>query len=202
MASIHMLGQTHYPNRHWLPSSNISPLRALLLSPLSSSRLPLPLTAVKSRSVLHLRTNSEPSDTSDILYPLSVQVPTLILLPPLFLFCSSLLTPSVRTFPIIMWSITMWFRFPHAPVSCVDSTSCSYDRSSPQTPVSVPAPPLNLRTPPVFKPVVSISTNQSDYCVILCSALLFCISLSLLLRSLSASVWLPSDSGLWLRQKL
>jgi len=52
----------------------------------------------------------------------------------------------------------------------------------PRTLVSVPAPPPYLRTPPVFKPVVSISTNQSDYYVtfpyVLHSLSLFVFSLS------------------------
>jgi len=80
---------------------------------------------------------------------------------------------SVRPFPIIMWLLTMWFLISHAPVSCVDSTSCPYDRSSPRT--LYPLLPPNsdtrsrstpwLRTPPVFKPAVSLDTNQSDYCI-------------------------------------
>ena len=89
--------------------------------------------------------------------------------------------------------LTMWFRFPHAPVSCVESTSCSYDRSSPRTLVSVPAPPPYLRTPPVFKPVVSIDKNESDYYVITLIPLsysdpcfVFCISLSLIILSPSS----------------
>jgi len=39
---------------------------------------------VKCRSILHLRTNSKPSDTSDIPHPLFVHVLTLIFLSPLF----------------------------------------------------------------------------------------------------------------------
>ena len=100
-------------------------------------------SVVKSRPVLHLRTNSESSETSDILYPLSTcssLTYLLIFLVPI-LFIPAFL--SVRTFPIIMQLLTMWFHIPHAPISCVDSTSCPYDRSSPRTPVPVPAPPLD-----------------------------------------------------------
>ena len=64
-----------------------------------------------------------------------------------------------------MQLLTRWFLIPHAPVSYVDPTSCPYNCSSPRTPVPVPALPPWLQTPPVFKPAVSIDTNQSDYCV-------------------------------------
>jgi len=157
--------QTHlisFPTRAGL--MGFSRKRRVLLSPVPSFtseptprplRLPISLiitiqplsslvpfhSPVKSRSVLHLRTNSESSETSDIPYLfmsrlLSSYLLCSILFIPVFLF--------VRPFLITMRLTTMRSRFPHAPVSCVDSTSCSYNHSSPRTPVPVPAPPPNL----------------------------------------------------------
>ena len=126
---------------------------------------------VKSRSVLHLRTNSESSETSDIPYSFTpILFQSLIFLSPLFRFRSSLLILSVRPFPIF-----------YAIVNYVDSTSCPCDRSSPRTPYLLLLPNSDtrscsapwLRTPPVFKPAVSIDTTQSDYCV---SSAFNCIS--------------------------
>ena len=118
-------------------------------------------TPVKSCSVLRLRANSESSDTSDIHYPLFAHVPILIFLSPLFRFCSSLLSFLSDPFLIIMRLLTMWFRIPHAPVSCVDSTSsCLHDHSSPRTLVSVPALPLDSEPLLYLNPLyLSIQTN-------------------------------------------
>ena len=77
--------------------------------------------------------------------PYLVQVPTylLIFLVPI---CSSLLILSVRPFPIIMRLLTMWFLISRAPVSCVDSTSCPYDCSSPRTPYPLLPPNSDTRS--------------------------------------------------------
>jgi len=69
----------------------------------------------------------------------------------------------------------------------------------PRTPIPVPALPPYLRTPPVFKPIVSVNTNQSDYFVILSCHISLYILVSLLCKpplTNSLSLWLPSDSGL------
>ena len=98
--------------------------------------------------------------------------------PPIFLI-SSLRSFSDCLSSYLPCSVSIHPCFPFCPtlsyLLCddVDSTSCPCDRSSPRTPYPLLLPNSDtrarsapwFRTPPVFKPVVSIDTNQSDYCV-------------------------------------
>ena len=139
---------------------------------------------VKSRSVLHLRTNSESSETSDILYPLSCSssdlssyLPCSDSVHPCFPFCLTLsyyhaIVNHVVPYPscsrIMCWLNLMSLRSLLLPNSGTRSHSTPW-----------------LWTPPVFKPVVSIDTNQSDYFIIVftCVSFLtfsFCVSLCLI----------------------
>jgi len=68
---------------------------------------------------------------------LSIHVPTLIFLFPLFHFCSPLLIRFCLTLSYYHVIDTHVDLFPHSLVSCVDSTSYSFDCSSPQTPISI-----------------------------------------------------------------
>ena len=104
--------------------------------------------SVKSRSVLHLRTNSESSETSDILYSLSCSSSDLSS----YLPCSDSVHPCFPFCPTLSYY--------HAIVNYVDSTSCPYDRSSPRTPVPVPAPPLDSKLLLYLNPLyLSIQPN-------------------------------------------
>jgi len=98
---------------------------------------------------------------------LSIHVPTVIFLSPSFCFCSPLLICFCPTLSYYHAIDNHVVPFPHALASCVDSTSCSFDHSSPQTLISGSAPPPDLQTPLVFKPCIFFDTNQSDYHVLL-----------------------------------
>ena len=100
--------------------------------------------------------------------------PLIFLIPYLFMFqlLSSYLLCSVLFIPAYSFCPTLSYY--HAIDShVVPFPSCSrimcwcnlmFVRSLlPWTPVPVPAPPHYLRTPPVFKPAVSIDTKQYDY---------------------------------------
>ena len=118
--------------------------------------------SVKSCSVLHLRTNSESSETSDILYSLSCSSSDLSSYLPCSAFAHPCLFFLSDPFLFVMRLLTMLTQ-PHVPAVAPppELRTCSSSR----TPIPVPAPPLDSELLPVFKPAVSIDTNQSDYCV-------------------------------------
>ena len=95
---------------------------------------------VKSRSVLHLRTNSESSETSDIPLFLILFKFRLIFLSSLFRFCSSLLPFLSDPFLFVMQLLTMLTQ-PNVPAIAPPPELCT--RSSSRTPIPVPAPPLD-----------------------------------------------------------
>jgi len=93
--------------------------------------------------------------------PYLVQVPTyLLIFLVLILFIPAFL--SVWPFPIIMRLLTMLTQ-PHVP-TIAPPPELRYPLLPPNSGTCSRSAPW-LQTPPVFKPAVSIDTNQSDYCV-------------------------------------
>ena len=93
---------------------------------------------VKSRSVLHLRTNSESSETSDIPYSFT---------PILFRFLISLSDPVIFLSPLVLLLFIPASLSVRPFLTCyVDSTSCPCDRSSPRTPYPLLLPNSDTRS--------------------------------------------------------
>jgi len=166
----------------------------------------LAVVDVKSRPVLHLWVNSEISDTSNILiscYFLSIHVPTLIFLSPLFRFFSSLLICFYLTLP-----------YYHAIDNhVVPFSSCSHsmywlnlmflNRSSPELRYWFPLCPL-ISEHLLYLNHVSSSIQGNLIICVTCISFSPCVLFVLLHVSSPTtsdlcltSVRLPSDSGLW-----
>ena len=138
--------------------------------------------SVKSHSVLHLWANSESSETSNIPYPLSVHVPSLISYFPCSVPihpCSSFSSdPSLS--PCDWQSCSSVFLMPLYHVS----TQPHVPRSLlPRTPIPVPTPPPHLRTPFVFKLCISFDTRQSDYGILIIPVCVYSVYITCIIFS-------------------